>query len=530
MALAPWAGPIVEDLATGEILPVMGEAASLVPYVGGAKQAAKLWPAIRNVMTLKDLSDAGRSIVRHVRKLTGKRRTQAAKQLATRVTLPVSTVRRRPGYGMNTRTKTSGPKRGRIRGGTSNVFTVSRTEEIMMVTSSDDPLVTIIPVSPRSAEMSEFLVGIAHNWQRYRINGIKLDYSPLGGDDVVGRVGFGWFYDPSLPPPQDIADLVSSTNTKWRSYNASFSESADARQFSNKLYVTSDGGDDRWTEGGYIAIISSNGLNADNGSERGVITITYEFEFMEFAPLREYVVGAGHIYQYDSGANTNGRLFGTPETYETTMIQGDISVQALPVPSTGTPYDYIVVPNPGVYLMRLVVAGGSVWTLGTDPLGRDPQGVFMPFPNTGHHFELAPLQAQVVQQTGAHGLGYALVTTFLCWVKVPNAAFNFATLTAESGTCTGGTHTTAQLTVTLYPDFEDVFTTSAALAEVHAKRYQAQSEHAARLGALAHGSEAHNGEIRRILAERKSRLTHRRTAPLNNPPDFDVTSLADGCQ
>jgi hypothetical protein len=195
---------------------------------------------------------------------------------------------------MNTRINTRG--RRRRNGAGSHAFRATRVEEIVMITSSDDPDVTIIPISPRSPEMSRFLRDIAPNWTKYSVNALRLEYAPLGGDDVAGRFSVGFVYDPTLPAPHNIAELVSSTTQKWRSYNAAFSEAAAVGQFKKDLYVNPDSESLHWTEAGYIVLISQDGPTADNGAKRGVLTVSYDITLMDYAPLEEFHPGQGFVH------------------------------------------------------------------------------------------------------------------------------------------------------------------------------------------------------------------------------------------
>jgi hypothetical protein len=509
-----WAGPIVEDLATGELLPVLESGAgaagtlvtrtgsTLLPFLGGA--------AAGELFSLKDVTHLGKSIVRTVKRLTGKHRKRAAKRLATTATLPVLATRRTPGYGMNTRINTRG--RRRRNGAGSHAFRATRVEEIVMITSSDDPDVTIIPISPRSPEMSRFLRDIAPNWTKYSVNALRLEYAPLGGDDVAGRFSVGFVYDPTLPAPHNIAELVSSTTQKWRSYNAAFSEAAAVGQFKKDLYVNPDSESLHWTEAGYIVLISQDGPTADNGEKRGVLTVSYDITLMDYAPLEEFHPGQGFVNVTagtEPNITTDTNVVGK-SGYDVTTY-GDIGIVRALHPVTGDMENFLSIPAEGVYKLSVAVLGaaGNTFTLGSSPVA-NVTGVWQTYPGMGTSigFELAALP-DVFATPQYKGAGLADFCLTECLIKTTRSnVLLFPSFdSAVTGQFSSDEASGVSISIVGYSDIAGVFDEEMLeVTEARVGRLMAIGDQSSHMGAV---SANHGRETGLALTGRRKRRERR---------------------
>jgi hypothetical protein len=381
-----------------------------------------------------------------------------------------------------------------------------------MITSSDDPDVTIIPISPRSPEMSRFLRDIAPNWTKYSVNALRLEYAPLGGDDVAGRFSVGFVYDPTLPAPHNIAELVSSTTQKWRSYNAAFSEAAAVGQFKKDLYVNPDSESLHWTEAGYIVLISQDGPTADNGEKRGVLTVSYDITLMDYAPLEEFHPGQGFVNVTagtEPNITTDTNVVGK-SGYDVTTY-GDIGIVRALHPVTGDMENFLSIPAEGVYKLSVAVLGaaGNTFTLGSSPVA-NVTGVWQTYPGMGTSigFELAALP-DVFATPQYKGAGLADFCLTECLIKTTRSnVLLFPSFdSAVTGQFSSDEASGVSISIVGYSDIAGVFDEEMLeVTEARVGRLMAIGDQSSHMGAV---SANHGRETGLALTGRRKRRERR---------------------
>jgi hypothetical protein len=298
----------------------------------------------------------------HLAKLGGQGLWHAGKHLMKKFKKPRYSANAAPGVNLH---KSNIVKRvnklekfeNRVRGINkhSEQFVFKRREEVMMIQSSETVDVQKFAITPLNSDLFADAADIAPHFQRYDVLSIKLSYRRLGGDagstSTLGRFMIGTVDNAQLGNPSDIAEMVSTFDEEWRSYDTDFTYVVPVDSLGAGLYVQGDGPNSHFSIAGAIYVINQDGATGTDGQDRGVLSVEYTFRLYDIAPHNSFPSGLTTVTGAGLGMDNLLPLEGTGSGAGVTA-EGDFPLVSVQTVDGTHSMKRAILMQPGFYQLR----------------------------------------------------------------------------------------------------------------------------------------------------------------------------------
>lgn len=159
-------------------------------------------------------------------------------------------------------------------------LTVSHTERLMSVTSTDEFTLSSFAVNPGRSNLFAWGSTLARAWQKYILRSLSVEYRPSCPSTTPGMIYLAFGSDPTAESPDSVDDFSNYRGASSGNYWAPFSMTAPVDGVRRYIRTAELGPnlDRKFFDTGELHIGTAEGLTANNGMVTGSLHIKYTFD------------------------------------------------------------------------------------------------------------------------------------------------------------------------------------------------------------------------------------------------------------